>query len=298
MFFRFLVLWIVIRFLAPSFNQKLSLISNTGSDVTPLVPLTASTKKTKAKTGFAEAVAKLITKAGAERAGFLFTWNMMARSRDFKMKVYPSIGYLIVYIFIMGFNAKNLKLSDIQNQTSSGRIILVIALYFISLIVSMAITQLAYSDKYKAAWFYFITPVSVPGNILNGSVKAAITKFFLPAVFAVAIAGISLAGISFIPNLILAVVNQLVICYMLVYLGKRELPFSKSESIQGKSSNFLRSLFRMILPLSIAVIHYFIYTSLPLVIIVLLVSLAALWVIMDSVKKFSWAVIETTYTKD
>ena len=162
----------------------------------------------------------------------------------------------------------------------------------------MAITQLAYSDKYKAAWFYFITPVSVPGNILNGSVKAAIIKFFLPAVLVVAITGISLAGMSFIPNLILAVVNQLLICYILVYLGNKELPFSKSQSMQAKSGNFLRSMFRMIIPFSIGALHYFIYTSLPLVLLALLVSFAALWVVIDSVKKFSWSVIKTIYTED
>lgn len=293
--FPFVSLWIVIRFLAPSFNKKLSLISNTGSDV---IQATASIQKTNRKKTFAEVIAKLITKPGAERMGFLFTWNIMARSRDFKMKVYPSIGYLIVYVFIMYFNSKSLKLSDIQNQTSSGKVIIVIALYFISFIVSIAITQLAFSDKYKAAWFYFITPINVPGSILNGSVKAAITKFLMPAVIVIAIAGISLSGVSFIPNLLLAVVNQLITCYTLIYLGNRELPFSKSQSVQVKAGSFVRAVFRMIVPLSIAVVHYFIYTSLPLVLIALLVSFAALWVIMGSVKNFSWAVIKTTYTEE
>ena len=119
----FFSLWIVIRFLAPSFNKKLSLISNTGNDVTSVKASTLSIKKINRKTTFAEAIAKLITRRGAERMGFLFTWNIMARSRDFKMKVYPSIGYLIVYIFIMGFNAKNFKLSDVQNQTSGAELL-------------------------------------------------------------------------------------------------------------------------------------------------------------------------------
>jgi hypothetical protein len=57
----------------------------------------------------------------------------------------------------------------------------------------------------------------------------------------------------------------------------------------------MRNLFRMIIPFSIAALHYFIYTSMPLVILALIVSGAALWVIMDSVKKSSWAVIKTGF---
>src|SRR4029078_12967130 len=113
-----------------------------------------------------------------------------------------------------------------------GRVVIITALYFSSLLLSMAVTQLVYSEKYKAAWLYFITPVNVPGEIINGAVKAAIVKFFLFFIFVLAIPGIALAGISFIPNLLLAVINQLVICYVLVYLGNKELPFAKNESLE------------------------------------------------------------------
>jgi len=289
----FICLWIVIRFLAPSFNKKLSLISNTANDA---ATITSTTQKTiNKKSSFSNVVAKLITKPGAERMGFLFTWYIMARSRDFKMKVYPSIGYLIVYVAFFFFNAKHFSLRDIQEQTTQGRVVIITALYFSSLLLSMAVTQLVYSEKYKAAWLYFITPVNVPGNIINGAVKAAIVKFFLFFIFVLAIPGGVLAGISFIPNLLLAVINQLVICYVLVYLGNKELPFAKNQSIEIKTGNFMRNLFRMIIPFSIAALHYFIYTSMPLVILALIVSGAALWVIMDSVKKFSWAVIKTSF---
>ncbi|MEP6466771.1 MAG: hypothetical protein ABJB05_10725, partial [Parafilimonas sp.] len=90
----FISLWIVIKFLAPSFNRKLLLISNTGGDVMPVK--TAAHKTAPNKKSFVRAIATVITKYGAERMGFLFTWRMMARSRDFKMKVYPTIGYFLV----------------------------------------------------------------------------------------------------------------------------------------------------------------------------------------------------------
>lgn len=198
----------------------------------------------------------------------------------------------------MFLNSKNLRLQQIQQQTAAGRIIIVTALYFSSLLLTMAVTQFIYSEKYKAAWLYFITPVAVPGNILNGAVKAAVIKFFVPAIFIIAIPGIALTGILFIPNLLLAVVNQLIICYLMIYLGNKELPFSKTQSVEVRTGNFLRNLFRMIIPLTIAFVHFFIYTSLPLVIMALVIAGIALWLIADSVSKFSWAAVKTTYSED
>ncbi len=291
----FLSLWIVIRFLAPSFNRKLSLISNTG-DTTPAVAV--ADKTVKKKKTFSTVLANLFTRNNSERMGFLFTWYMMSRSRDFKMKVYPTIGYFLVYIVVLIINSRSLSLHDIEQQTAAGKVVIISALYFSSLLLTMAIAQLAYSDKYKSAWIFFVTPVTNPGNIINGSVKAAIAKFFLPTVLVLAIAGISLTGVTFIPNLLLAMVNQLFICYFIVYVGNKDLPFSKTQSLQVKTGNFMRNLFRMIIPFSIAIVHYMIYTNMPLVVIVLLTALGALWLIEGSVKKLSFADIKATYTED
>lgn len=292
----FISLCIVIKYLAPSFNQKLSLISNTGNDTTPEIPSTKTA--THKKTGFATVIANLLTKPGAERMGFLFTWYMMARSRDFKMKIYPAIGYLFVYVFIIFFSGKQLSLSDIQNQNAPGKVVAIIVLYFCSFLLSLAVTQFSYSEKYKAAWFYFITPVVAPGNIISGAVKAAITKFYLPFIVLMAIPGIAFMGVSFIPNLLLAAVNQLFICYFGVYISYRQLPFSRPQSLEVKAGNFVRSIFRMLIPLLIGVLHYFMFTIMPLLILALLLASAALWLMAGSVHKLSWSAVKTTYTED
>lgn len=119
----FISLWMVVRFLAPSFNQKLSLISNSGSNQ-PVSISSTSQKIKQEKKNFSEMIAPLFTRRGAERTGFLFAWKMMARSRDFKMKVYPSIGYFIVYAFIVFFNSKNLHISDIKIKRMQAELLL------------------------------------------------------------------------------------------------------------------------------------------------------------------------------
>jgi ABC-2 type transport system permease protein len=43
-----------------------------------------------------------------------------------------------------------------------------------------AIYQLIYSEKYKASWIYYITPVATPGQLLTGALKSLMAKFYLP----------------------------------------------------------------------------------------------------------------------
>ncbi|MBS1747869.1 MAG: hypothetical protein JST21_17030 [Bacteroidetes bacterium] len=293
----FLSLWAVIKFLAPSFNRKLSLISNSGESIAAS-PMRGALENKQQKIKLIERVATMTTKPGSERMGFIFTWYMMARNRDFKMKVYPAIGYILVYIFIIFFNEKKLNIVDIEQQTGTGKMMIITALYFTSFLTLMAVAQLVYSDKYKAAWIYFITPLKTPGNIINGSIKAAIVKFCLPFIFVLGIAGVALMGVDFIPNLLLAASNQVVICYCMVYFGTKDLPFAKKQDIDAKTGNLLRNMFKMILPFLLAIIHYFIYSNIPLIFLSFIVSCIVLWLLTDTVKKISWAEVQTSFTED
>ncbi|MFT2588616.1 hypothetical protein, partial [Escherichia coli] len=67
---------------------------------------------------------------------------------------------------------------DLKN---TGSILLILSLiYFVSFAIMQVLAQLSFSDKYKASWIYYTTPVRMPGELISGSVKAAICKFYLP----------------------------------------------------------------------------------------------------------------------
>ena len=121
----FASIWVVIKYFAPSFNQKLSQI--TGSN-----PETVSVKHGKkpgsTRTGYAATLARLFTKKGPEKMGFLFCWKMTSRSKDFKMKVYPAIGYLSIYVVIMFFTSKQFSIEGLHS-TTQGRIVLLCIRY-------------------------------------------------------------------------------------------------------------------------------------------------------------------------
>jgi len=277
-------LFIVIKYLAPSFNNKLAMMSSVGTE---------SKEKRQAKRkekswSYSYFLSRLFTNNGPERMGFLFTWKMSARSRDFRLKVYPSIGYMLVYVVFVLFQSKNLSLDEIRGNADTGRIMLISALYIGSYLPIMAIQQAAISDKYKAAWMYFTAPVLKPGAIIRGSTKASILKFFIPLAGLTLVAGILIIGIYTLPNILLGLMNQLLLASLVVYMGRQQLPFSVHEGTQKKTGSFFRGLGILLVSGLIGLLHYFIYNSMPVVIISIFLSTIAAWLLMDGIKNISW----------
>ncbi|MBV9989140.1 MAG: hypothetical protein JO301_15785 [Chitinophagaceae bacterium] len=283
-----LSIWAVIRFFAPSFNRKLAMIGGSEGG-----PVTTNRKKNNSTSrglgGYATRLAGLLTRRGPEQMSFLFTWKLTARSRDFKMKVYPSIGYLFVYLLLFWVRAKEkISLSSFTEQTGPGRYIFTGLIYLSSYSLMMAIYQLIYSEKYKASWIYYVTPVESPGSLLLGALKAMMAKFYLPLVVIISIAAIILNGPSILPNLILSISNQCLTTLIVGYMSLRALPFSQQQSNSIKGSNFLRGMFSMLLPMILFFVHFLAYNNLVVIIILFALSAIAIWLMMDAIRTKNW----------
>jgi ABC-2 type transport system permease protein len=285
---------LMVRYLAPAFNAKLAMISSSAVNNPPPRKAGKETLKGPSYSGF---LSRVFTKGQAERMGFLFTWKMTARSRDFKMKVYPSIGYLIVYVVIMFMN-KHVSIREIAEQESPGKLIIISALYFTSLLLTMAINQVVYSDQYKASWIYYVSPLERPGEVILGGAKAAIFKFYIPMVFFITIAGIVIVGPAILPNIVLGLFNELLIASILVYAGNKVFPFSVHQNTSVKTGSLMRSLFVFFISMVIATGHYLIYDMKPAVILCAVLSVIATWLLMGAVKNISWERIRERMADD
>jgi hypothetical protein len=280
-------IWVVIKYFAPSFNQKLSMISGSeGGEVS--VATRAKNEMEGTTPAYLQKIALWLTMRGAERMSFLYTWKMMGRSRDFKMKVYPSFGYLLVFIVIQFMNSQKLSINDIQQQTGGGKIIFISVLYFSGFMLIMALNQMVFSDKYKASWIYYITPIASPGTIISGAVKSILTKFFIPIVLFLTIVGVSLVGPSILPNLILGMCNQVLVITCIAYITIKDLPFSIQQSMQQKTGSFIRGLFSLIIPGILAFLHYTVYSYLWVILLLIALSAIACWLVMDGIQQKSW----------
>ncbi|MBN8880123.1 MAG: hypothetical protein J0I32_21445 [Sphingobacteriales bacterium] len=282
-------IWIVIRFLAPSFNNKLALINNAADSNQGAVKKTTVVRKH----SLSDKLGKAVTSTGAEAAGFSFAWKMSGRSRNFRLKVYPSIGYLVVLVVIFFMRAKGFSLADMQDGDGQKfRIMIISAVYFMSLLLITALGQMIYSEKYKASWVFYAAPVAYPGEVIMGAVKATVLKFYIPIVLLITIAGVWLGGISILPNILLGLFNELLIATLMVYINYRHLPFSRKQNTNNNAGSFIRTLGVMMVSGFIAIAHYMIF-KMPVVIwICAALSLVATWLMIGSIKKTGWSKIQ------
>lgn len=224
------------KYFAPSFNQKLSLISGSAGEA-PASGKSAKGIKS-AAAPYSEWVASFFTKRGTEHMAFRFTWKMMLRSREFKTKVYPSIGYMIVLIVLMNLNMKNVSFSDVAAQNSRGKTAVMFIIYFSNLMLISALAQITISEKFKAAWIFFVTPVKTPGNLISGAVKACMAQFYFPLAALTIIVLTGLGGVRILPNVLFGIANCMLVTAVSAYITAKKLPFSSPPANRdGNGSN-------------------------------------------------------------
>jgi ABC-2 type transport system permease protein len=288
-----LSIYAVIKYLAPAFNNKLAMINSSGGEEKSK----GKSQKSKRKAGYSNFLSRLFTKSPSEKMGFGFTWKLMDRSRDFKLKVYPGIGYIIVYIFIM-FYGREFHLEDFSEESSKGKIVIISAIYFTSFILTMAINQMVFSEKYKASWLYYSKPLARPGDVILGGVKAAIFKFYIPLLTIIVTGSLILIGPKVIPNLIFGMFNVLLISTLQVYAGNKLFPFSMQQSTNVQTGSFLRSMFVFIISAIIAGGHYFLYEFTYVIIVGAAISVAATWLLMSGIRNTGWTEIKAGYSDE
>ena len=292
----------MIIYFAPSFNRKLAGINTSGSEEMKANPVQTQTlaMKTAKPSGkkYYQWLADKVTRSGAEKMGFEFTWLLTARSRDFKLKTYPGLGYLVVYIFIMIYTKKDFSFTDLESSQNGLKLMLVTLLYISMFFLVGALSNSKSSEKYKAAWIFYIAPIRSPGAIITGTVKSLLFKFCAPFLLICSLLGIWLMGWIAIPNLLLAIGNLVLMTYLSAYFAIKEFPFSVPDNASGRGTNFLITLFIGLLPLLIGFMHFFIFNMLPLVILCCIVSFIAVWYLHTSLydkhwQKFNPAYVET-----
>lgn len=287
--------WLIIKYFAPSFNQKLAMIS--GSELSTENIIDTNTKGV-SKTSLAEKLASIFTKKGGERMGFLLTWHMTSRSRDFKMKTYPAIGYLIVWIMIFFIRNKKISFTSLTTEPNGVKVLVIFSIYMIGFIMMQAIGNIKISDKYKAAWIYYITPIQQPGNILSGATKAIVAKFYLPIALIISVLSVTVLGWKVIPNIVLGMSTQICVSFIVAYLMMRSFPFSTTENTKLKGATFVRGLFSLIVPIGMGFLQYTVYEYTVVIVLLAVLSLIATWLVAGSVYQRSWSTITAEYRED
>ncbi len=196
-------LWITVNYLTPLYNQRMASIDVDSRPVHETTPQQTVTNR-------ADRLAGWLTQHPLEAAGFTLTWRIMLRDRQFKLRAYPNIGYMVVLFFMFVWRTGSSMQDEGVGQTFAS----VLPLYFCSLLLGNAISLLRYSDQYKAAWVFASTPLEEPGQIMLGAIKAAITQLLLPVQVVVSAYVLYVSGMDSLDDVLLTTFVNISIAFL------------------------------------------------------------------------------------
>lgn len=224
--------------LVPSFERNIQKLNDNSS------------KGKKEHNRIPDLLSNVICSSGEERTFFKFTLYMLKNERQFKLRVYPSLGLALIFPFIFLFNRlSNEKLVDIASGKSYLNI------YFCAILIPILVMNMKYSETYKGRWIYNALPLKDTAPIFKGTLKAFVIRLLLPIYIAEGIIFTIIFGVRIIPDLILVLLIMLlftVVCFIAV---RKALPFSKPLEA-GEKNNGIITIPLMLFLGFLAAVHY------------------------------------------
>ena len=287
-------MWLVVRIFAAGFNDKLAAMAG-GSTYGAAARTAPDTSAAKATVG--NRLGALFARTPLERAGFSVVWLITGRSREFKQKVYPSLGFVPVYfifLFFVGFDGDNAGSGDtlvdkLERMRAEGTFIV---LFYLSIFTLMTVFQfISQSERFKAAWVYHAAPLHAPGELMAGVLKAVLVRFFYPYVFVLVIIGIPLMGVGIVNDALLAGgVGSAEALLIMLFLTKA-YPFSQPVKQQG--GRFITTFLLMGLVGLLGYVHYLFAANETLIWAVTAVVWVAFISMLRYFRKELWANLQT-----
>ncbi|MDB5024137.1 MAG: hypothetical protein JWP78_1892 [Mucilaginibacter sp.] len=279
-------LWFVAKVLAPGFNRRLSVMATSEGNNN-----TSTQVKKAGKFNLIEKLSNLAAPDPVENAGFRITWKLAARTREFKMKVYPAFAYVPIYFLYFALNGKGQTISDRLEKLQNSHTY-VFLIYLSTFIMSAILMNISMSEKYKSAWVYYALPIAEPGKILSGMYKAIVTLYFLPYCLVLSIGIVIVWGPQAINDLVLAFLVSLIYGILMALFMVKGLPFSKPVVAKQGGGKMITSLLILAFIGGIGFGHYFLMRWEMLIWIGIIPAFFINWLMFRYYKKQTWDNIE------
>lgn len=170
---------IALRKVAAGYSSQMSGISADRPKRTTAVERLKSSQN---RIGVMGAIKTAILRRPTERAIFDLVLVYLKRNRETRVRLYPSLAYFIVFPFIAliteGLPDPFLQVDPLMKSSLSFYSIMGPA--FICFVGQTAVEGLLFSEHYRAAYIFRITPVSHLGEIHRGIRKAVLMLIVLP----------------------------------------------------------------------------------------------------------------------
>lgn len=217
-----------------------------------------------------------------EKAAYNLSVSVMKREREFKLKAYPNLGFIIIFpiLFIFIFTNNYEGIESIPLSMSLN-------IYWFILMIPSILMTLQYSNDYKAAWIYESVFIKDTANIYRGAYKALIVNLLLPLYLVESVIFTVIFGIQVLGILIIVFIFLLIFIVAEHIIGKLSLPFTTKAGVVNNGGNLLNILLGMILVGIAATINYFLLSN--------IIALIVYGIALVIVALFMWRKCIKTY---
>ena len=273
-------LWLVVNVFSKNLSQKLFSIGQNSS-------VDKKNKKVvvqkSSSSGWMNWWREKINRTPVEKAGFNIVWWVTARSRDFKLKTYPMFGFIPSYFVFMAMNGKG-TIDERWSEILNGHhYIFLIYLAVYGAIIP--ITNLRFSENFKAAWIFYAMPMERPGEFIKGAVKSIIVKFVLPILVILSTIILLVWGIKALDDILLGTINIFLFVAIVGRFLLKSMPFSRPWSEQSKGNNISFTFTSMFLLGIVGFFHYFFLDQPFLLIGQGIIAIVLIWYFFKSIEE-------------
>ena len=190
----------------------------------------------------------LFLKDPVSRSSFKLVGSYIARDRDTKLRLYPSIASMMIMPVVMLINHQTTSGSSYHPTSDSASRMLAhtnsiftnvfvgMAASYLCIVPLMALNLIKYSQQWRAAELFLAAPISGPGPLVKGARVAVITLITVPLVVMVSIGIWALVGLDMLPMVLIGLIALPVYTYLPTISGNAvplSNPLEESKKAQG-----------------------------------------------------------------
>jgi hypothetical protein len=272
--------WLLIKWLAPVFGRKIAALDN-DSAVRHRLPATGKSFIT-----LSSFFSNLVCKTRLEKGAFEMVWKITGRDRGFRLQLYPSMAYILVFMFIFVLKSGKGIAESMRDLHQTNYWLWLI--YLPVFVVQTSYTLVTFNENYQASWIYQSLPVSLPGELITGTLKALLVKYFFFTYLILFCVALYIWGDIVLIHFAFGLLNNLLCFFIITSLSDHYLAFSRQPRTQQQTGRFILIFLQMIVMALLVGLHYLIM-NLHMVIYVAMPILAfASWLLIRRIRKKGW----------
>ncbi|MEO6729663.1 MAG: hypothetical protein ABIN01_00470 [Ferruginibacter sp.] len=272
--------WLMIKYIAPSFARKLASLNNNPSVKKDKLLVSHQGKSLSQK------ISSIICRSKTESSSFEMVWKITGRDKSFKMQFYPSLAYIVVFIFIFVFKSGKDVQTLWSNLPNTNMFLFFIYMPMFSIANSMAF--ISANDNFQASWIYQSAPIAKPGYLISGASKALLTKFFI-IIYLIMFAFASYVwGVAIVDEFILGFFNNIFLFLLITYLSDHYLPFSRQPNTKEQTGKFVKALLQMVFIAGLVGLHYLVLRFSWATLCLIPFSMAGCYFLLKKLQNLDW----------